>query len=76
MSTHQRRHPSRLFTVRLWREDLGDGQVELRGEVQHVEGGETSYFRDWSALVQFLLATLHRLERDLTPADGGDTAPD
>jgi hypothetical protein len=74
VNTHQRRHPSRLFTVRLWREDLGDGQVEWRGEVHHVESGETRYFRDWSVLVQFLLATLHRVESDQSPAERGDTA--
>ena len=41
---------SHLFTVRLWAEDLGDGQSEWRGKVQHVSSGATRYFRDWSTL--------------------------
>ncbi len=49
---------SHLFTVRLWREELGDGQTELRGKVQHVSSGEVRYFRDWPALIAFLLALL------------------
>ena len=49
---------SHLFTVRLWRKELGDGQTELRGKVQHVSSGEVRYFRDWPALIAFLLALL------------------
>jgi len=49
---------SHLFTVRLWREELGNGQTELRGKVQHVSSGEARYFRDWPTLIAFLLALL------------------
>ena len=42
---------SELFTVRLWREELGDNQAEWRGKVQHVQKGEAYYFREWSMLV-------------------------
>ena len=42
---------SQLFTVRLWREDLGDGRSEWRGQVQHVMSGHVRYFRDWQTLV-------------------------
>ena len=42
---------SELFTVRLWREELGNNQVEWRGKVQHVHKGEAYYFREWSTLV-------------------------
>lgn len=49
---------SHLFTVRLWREDLGDGRVEWRGQVQHVLSGETRYFRDWATLVEVMTAML------------------
>jgi hypothetical protein len=48
-SNNERR--SELFTVRLWREELGDNQAEWRGKVQHVQKGEAYYFRDWSMLV-------------------------
>jgi hypothetical protein len=43
-----------LFTVRLWLEELGDGQTEWRGQVQHVVSGEIQYFRNWQTLVTFL----------------------
>ena len=42
---------SELFTVWLWREELGDNQAEWRGKVQHVQKGEAYYFREWSMLV-------------------------
>jgi len=44
--------------VRLWQEELGNGQTELRGKVQHVSSGEARYFRDWPSLIAFLLALL------------------
>jgi len=44
-----------LFTVRVWREDRGDGQSEWRGQVQHLLSGETRYFRDWQTLVAFIV---------------------
>jgi hypothetical protein len=52
--------PSRtyLFAVRVWLEDLGDGQAEWRGEVQYVGSGEVRYFRDWPTLVALLQALL------------------
>jgi len=49
---------SHLFTVRLWQEEVGNGQTELRGKVLHVANGEARYFRDWSALIAFLQALL------------------
>jgi len=41
---------SHLFTVRVWREDMGEGQWEWRGKVQHVLSGEAFYFREWQEL--------------------------
>jgi len=35
---------SRLFTVRIWREETGDGQAEWRGKVQAVPEGDASHF--------------------------------
>ncbi len=55
-------HRSHLFTVRLWVEELGDGQTEWRGQVQHVLSGEKRYFRDWATLVEVVAAMLARLE--------------
>lgn len=51
-----------LFTVRVWRERVGDGRTEMRGKVQHVLTGETRYFRDWQTLRAFVSAELAELE--------------
>jgi hypothetical protein len=54
-------HPparSHLFTVRLWREDLGQGQTEWRGEAHDVKSGEKRYFRDWPTLLTLVQAML------------------
>jgi hypothetical protein len=55
---------SQLFTLRLWPEDLGDGQTDWRVKVQHVNSGEVRYFRDWSTLEAFLEALLGGKEKD------------
>ncbi len=54
---------SHLFTVRLWLEDLGEGQTEW-GKVQHVSSREALYFRDWPTLNAFLTRWAQ------TPQDG------
>jgi len=56
MDSDQQQSQSHLFTVRLWREELGDKQTELRGRVQHVISGETLAFREWVVLLSFLEA--------------------
>jgi hypothetical protein len=43
-----------VFMLRMWQEDLGGGQTDWRGKIQHVESGEARYFRDWSTLETFL----------------------
>lgn len=71
-------HPrSHLFTVRLWREELGGGQAEWRGKAHHVTSGETHYFRDWSRLIAFLIAMLPDAdEGNLTTQGGIDRGQD
>jgi hypothetical protein len=54
----QLHHRSHLFTVRLWAEDIGNGQREWRGRIQHVTSGEAYYFRDWPTLIVHLLKLL------------------
>ncbi len=51
-----------LFTVRVWREDLGEGRSEWRGKVQHVLSGEVRYFRDWATLIAALQEMLETRE--------------
>ena len=38
---------TRLFALRMWQEEPGDGQLEWRGKVQALPDGEAYYFRDW-----------------------------
>jgi hypothetical protein len=53
---------SHLFTIRLWTEVLGEGQVEWRGRVQYVLSGERRFFHDWSTLERYLEAKLQELD--------------
>jgi hypothetical protein len=55
---------SHLFTLRIWAEDLGGGQIDWRGRVQHVGSGDVRYFRDWPTLEAFVEGLL-----------GGQTCP-
>jgi hypothetical protein len=65
---------SHLFTVRLWLEELGAGQTEWRGKVQSVTSGEVRYFRDWSTLIDHLVAMLPALEPDSQAGGTGEPA--
>lgn len=53
---------SHLFILRLWLEDLGSGQTDWRGKVQHVNSGEARYFRDWPTLEAFMQGLLGAIE--------------
>jgi len=61
---------SHLFTVRLWREEVGTGQIEWRGRVQQVSTGEAHYFREWQALIALLLQMLAASEPQLEAHPG------
>lgn len=60
MSSDRLSTPSYLFTVRLWCEDLGDGQIRWRGQVKHVLSGEAHWFRDWKELLAHFEDALER----------------
>jgi hypothetical protein len=45
---------SDLFSLRVWREVLGNGQVEWRGKLQHVVSGQFRYFHGWPMLLDRL----------------------
>jgi len=65
---------SHLFTVRLWREDLGDDQVEWRGQVTHVLSGEACWFREWTELEAHLAtAVLQREQADEVQTTAANT---
>lgn len=55
---------SHLFVVRLWPEDVGEGLIDWRGKVQHVNSGEVRYFRDWPTLEVFVDKLLGRSDPD------------
>ena len=62
-------HGSQLFTLRLWLEDLGSGQTDWRGRIQHVNSGETRYFRDWHTLEAFINGLLSKIDPETTIAN-------
>ncbi len=68
MDRYYQQHNSHLFTVRVWQEELGNGQTEWRGKVQHVHSGEVRYFREWPVLVSALLKMLSEPDSDPDPA--------
>jgi hypothetical protein len=51
---------SQLFMLRLWLEELGNEQYELRGSIQHVNSGELLYFRDWPKMETFTERLVHK----------------
>jgi hypothetical protein len=51
MDTDQTSHAAQNFTLRIWREELGNGQSERRGQIRQVGNGEVRYFRDWQTMV-------------------------
>ena len=60
---HNNSSPSHLFLVRLWAESDNDGDVVWCGKVQHVTKGKANQFRDWSTLIDLLMAMLPSAER-------------
>jgi hypothetical protein len=66
----EQQHPgAHLFTVRVWQEELGGGQVEWRGRAQDIGTGAAAYFRDWPGLIRVLTRLVESTE---TPAVGAD----
>lgn len=64
MGTDDRKPTTRVFAVRLWKEDLSDG-LEYRGSVRDVVSNAHRGFRHWSDLVAFMVARLEQEERDV-----------
>jgi hypothetical protein len=70
-----------LFTLRVWREALGEGQVAWRGQVQHVLTGQARYFHGWQMLAGQLESMLSDLEhgsssRPVAPLDVDNPEPE
>lgn len=64
--------PSHLFIMRLWMEELGDGQVEWRGKLRYVVTEEVRYFRDWKGLLALMQAMTQSSGASLLTASNGD----
>ena len=60
---------TRLFTLRMWQEETGDGQLEWRGKVQALPEGEAYYFRDWPGLIAHVEAMLDAGRAEMTDAE-------
>jgi hypothetical protein len=72
--TQETHYPgSRLFTLRLWQEELGNGQAEWRGRAQDIGTGSSAYFRDWPGLVAVLSRLLETT--DTPTADPLELSP-
>jgi hypothetical protein len=65
MDTPLQRPHSHLFTVRVWREEVGTNRSEWRGKVQLLSSGDVRYFREWADLVPLLLTMLSEFESGL-----------
>lgn len=70
MSEKKKSNPSELFTLRLWLEELGNGQQEWRGKIQHVLSGKVRYFRGLEGLTDKLEGLL---ESRLTQERGSES---
>ncbi len=57
------------FLVRLWSEDLGEGEHEWRGKALNIANGEASYFRDWQGLVLALQKILEPAPAEVKPPE-------
>lgn len=47
------RYRSDLFAIRLWREGSGE-DAQWRGQLEHVDSGQTRHFHDWDSFVDGL----------------------
>jgi hypothetical protein len=63
---------ARTFIVRLWLEDLGDGNFEWRGRVQDVISGQVTFFRGWERLVATIVNTLANRKGDAGDVSDSD----
>jgi hypothetical protein len=65
MDTPLQRPHAHLFTVRVWKEEVGTDRTEWRGKVQLLTSGDVRYFREWADLVPLLLTMLSEFESGL-----------
>jgi hypothetical protein len=61
--------PSQLFTVRVWKESVQDGNMQVRIQVKHVLSGATGTFPEWSQVIAFVVETMQSIQEDLRDED-------
>jgi hypothetical protein len=66
MPTERENRQERLFTLRLWTEEMAEDQHEWRGRIFDATTGDVRYFRDWASLIPLLLAMLRDAEQGST----------
>ena len=66
MSNEQNTRQERLFTLRLWTEEVAADQHEWRGRLYDTTTGDVRYFREWAALIPLLLAMVRAGEQPPT----------
>lgn len=66
---HSSYPPSALFTVRVWRETVGEEPEKLCMQVKHVLSGETRYFRDGSQLNEYFAGKVPTVEQSNVRAE-------
>ena len=61
-------HGSKVFVLRVWLEELGNGQSEWRGQLQQVSSGDVHYFRNWQTMRSYLTEMLPPARTDGDPS--------
>jgi hypothetical protein len=74
--SHLKQYPiTQLFTIWIWPEEVGDNQIEWRGQAQHISSGRTCYFRDWQSVTLFMEKSLSGHAPVPQPEDMEDDGP-
>ena len=60
-------HGSKVFVLRVWLEELGNGQSEWRGQLQQVSSDDVHYFRNWQTLLSYLSSLFPPAQTDGKP---------
>ena len=67
---------TRLFTVRMWREEVADGRLEWRGKVQALPEGDAYYFHGYAGLIERLRTMLDIGYGETSDSEGAEEVPD
>ena len=57
------------FTQHIWRDPQDEPQVQWRGQISHVQGGDELAFTDLTAALEFIQQQLTQLTKDATSSE-------